>query len=343
VKPARQAAIRRALEAGVEALAETQAKGYAPSSRAQARALNRLEEHGARLRMPSPHVFAALRLPEEFAQSVTVGVPVPTTAGPFVLTVRVTLVYLPDSWSAATVGAEPLGDDPAAAEVLARAAALEADRRARGERAAEAAPPLPAAPAARAPGGAGGALLHPADPAAGRSRFGGVPFLPAGFDWPRRESGRALHFLLDLREVPPAPVLPESGVLAFFYDGGWIPSDDEPSGDDGFRVVFVAEGEDLVPVAPPADTLDEFVRPVAGVRFATGDEGQDLPCHRLLGAPDPIQDDPLEGGWELLLQVDSGAPLDFDFGDSGRIYFLMRPDDLAAQRWERARVLLQCY
>ena len=78
------------------------------------------------------------------------------------------------------------------------------------------------------------------------------------------------------------------------------------------------------------------------VRFAATAD-RDGPSHRLLGEPEPIQDDPRTDGRELLLQLDSGGPLGFDFGDCGRIYFLMRPEDVAAGRWDRARLALQCY
>jgi uncharacterized protein YwqG len=165
------------------------------------------------------------------------------------------------------------------------------------------------------------------------------PFLPAGTEWPRRVSGRPLHFLaqLDLREAPASDVLPADGTLAFFHD-----ADHDPWGDDadGSAVLFAQAGSDLVPLVPPAETPDDFVRPAAGIRFAA-DEGE--PAHRLLGEPDLIQHDPRDPGWALLLQLDSGEPLGFDFGDAGRIYFLMRDADLVARAWDRARLVFQCH
>jgi uncharacterized protein YwqG len=93
--------------------------------------------------------------------------------------------------------------------------------------------------------------------------------------------------------------------------------------------------------------------------------------HRLLGHPDPIQGDmPIEcqlisqglscengsrydhphrerlargaDQWRLLLQIDSDEDLGMCFADLGRLYFWIRSPDLAARRWEKAWLILQC-
>jgi uncharacterized protein YwqG len=217
--------------------------------------------------------------------------------------------------------------------------------------------------------------LHPANVAEHRSRFGGVPFLPRSHEWPRRSSSRPLHFLaqLDMREVPRTALtrpLPAAGMLAFFYDCEEMPWGIEPSDADAFKVLFHPPDAELAATQPPADTAEDFVRPSAGIRYALDatvdidalaldstdqdaiDERRgDEPAHRLLGVPEAIQEDPRRGvvpgargaDWQLLLQLDSGEPLGLDYGDNGRIYFLMRSSDLAEHRWERGRVVLQCY
>lgn len=50
------------------------------------------------------------------------------------------------------------------------------------------------------------------------SRFGGLPSLPAHYEWPRTPEGMALHFLaqVDLADLPFHGPLPERGVLFFF-------------------------------------------------------------------------------------------------------------------------------
>ena len=81
--------------------------------------------------------------------------------------------------------------------------------------------------------------------ASGRSRLGGAPDLPAGFEWPRRDV-KELAFLgqLDLAEVaalePKAP-LPGRGLLLFFYDVAGQPSGVAPSHRGSCRVVLVDE------------------------------------------------------------------------------------------------------
>lgn len=99
------------------------------------------------------------------------------------------------------------------------------------------------------------------------------------------------------------------------------------------------------------------------------------PCHRLLGWPDIIQGSMpqecelvsqgyyLGGGWQdipeevrreaartapeewrLLFQLDSFGAQNFslDFGDCGSIYFYIRKEELAARRFDRIWLILQC-
>ena len=49
--------------------------------------------------------------------------------------------------------------------------------------------------------------------------------------------------------------------------------------------------------------------------------------------------------WRLLLQLDSGVSVggfSLEFGDSGSIYFYIRKEDLAARRFDRVWLVLQC-
>jgi uncharacterized protein YwqG len=92
--------------------------------------------------------------------------------------------------------------------------------------------------------------------------------------------------------------------------------------------------------------------------------------HRIGGYPEPIQGDPkLEAqlvshgfccdasghqqgeqldlypgaaDWELLLQVDSDDAAKMMWGDLGRLYFLIRREDLAALSFENAWLVFQC-
>ncbi len=116
----------------------------------------------------------------------------------------------------------------------------------------------------------------------------------------------------------------------------------------------------------------------SALRSALAEEGQSsreswepAGVHRLLGWPDQIQEGDLRrdchfvtnglpyevrGGrsaaalaeierasadWELLLQLDSDDQVGFEFVDVGRVYFLIRRQDLAAARFDRVWHLVQ--
>ncbi len=108
--------------------------------------------------------------------------------------------------------------------------------------------------------------------------------------------------------------------------------------------------------------------------MTAGKQETDWPAHRLLGWPDIIQSNMtvecelvsrgynLGGGqkipkeqireaeetslenWRLLLQLDTiqQGRFSLDFGDCGRVYFYIRTEDLAARRFDRVWLVLQC-
>lgn len=73
-----------------------------------------------------------------------------------------------------------------------------------------------------------------------------------------------------------------------------------------------------------------------------------IPIHRLLGYADPVQWDmqrDLPGecvDWQLLLQVDSDAAPDTDWGDTGRIYYWICKHDLRQCKFDQVQLILQC-
>ena len=208
--------------------------------------------------------------------------------------------------------------------------------------------------------------LRPAPPATTRTRFGGAAELPEGTPCPRRATGRPLHLLaqVDLAEVPRCPLTdgwPRSGTIAVFYDAARQPWGFEPGHADGHALVVVTEDERTTLHAPPADLDDLALLPCSGMTFALDGnvdlfdlpfdaevDDPEVPQHRLAGRADDVQGDPrLEldddpDDWTLLLQVDSGPPLDVDWGDVGRLYVYVRTDDLRAGRFDRSHVVLQC-
>jgi uncharacterized protein YwqG len=97
----------------------------------------------------------------------------------------------------------------------------------------------------------------------GSSRFGGLPDLPAGSEWPTVD-GIRLMFLgqLDLKDLAPfeaSAVLPSNGLLSFFFDGMLTDYERGEAPDRG-RVIYtdttVRAG--LVRLQPPADVPEQF-------------------------------------------------------------------------------------
>ncbi|WP_065958433.1 YwqG family protein [Streptomyces sparsogenes] len=69
-------------------------------------------------------------------------------------------------------------------------------------------------------------------------------------------------------------------------------------------------------------------------------------AHGALGGREVSWEDPRiekeAEGWVLLAQFDSDEDADMMWGDAGALYWLIRPDDLAAGRFERAMFTWQC-
>ena len=93
----------------------------------------------------------------------------------------------------------------------------------------------------------------PHDPAF-RSFFGGAPIAPRGFEWPRFDGNKPLHFLMqvDCESIPKSArlgALPASGVLYFFLDVGSAGSlDARVIHADGIGWKVIAPPDDLGPV-----------------------------------------------------------------------------------------------
>jgi uncharacterized protein YwqG len=172
--------------------------------------------------------------------------------------------------------------------------------------------------------GAGNALVVRAS----NSKFGGVPALPAGVEWPVW-SGTNLMFLAqvnlkELQTATPRAELPAAGLLLFFYDMNQSTAGFDPKDKGSWRVIYT-DGE-TVPARWPAklpaearlkeapmrfqavQTLPPVAQKVAG--YEELDEKsqkrfddiiyeyleRDKPMHQLLGNAVPIQGDdmPLE-------------------------------------------------
>lgn len=90
------------------------------------------------------------------------------------------------------------------------------------------------------------------------SKFGGLPRLPAHYEWPRDGNGAPLHFLaqVDCADIGFATPLPERGVLFFFAreDEEQIWRDDDGIA-DGARVIYALDAFAATPLRPHPEDL----------------------------------------------------------------------------------------
>ena len=124
------------------------------------------------------------------------------------------------------------------------------------------------------------ATVVPADQASGlepdgmearASKFGGVPFLPAGAHWPQEKSGVRMGFVaqVNFAEVPPLPGFPREGILQAFES-------DEMTSEPGnaFGVVRFFDAERAraphVPPGPGRHGEHDSVRRPHRLSFAPG-------------------------------------------------------------------------
>jgi uncharacterized protein DUF1963 len=217
----------------------------------------------------------------------------------------------------------------------------------------------------------------------GASRFGGVPDVPADFEWPGEDEPMPLLAQIDLAALPPSE-LPRAGwLLFFFYDAG---------NEHGVVRHVTGAREQLARAAAPEEAYppcalevqesvdvelpdlddetfaaeqDKWLPFLDVVRTLRGDPPAEeldpdpikaLANHHLLGHPEAIQGPMIEeldqfdqrgathdGPWRLLLQIESDRVAGFSWGDGGSLYFWVRAQALAEGNFERVWCISQCY
>ncbi|KOY86305.1 hypothetical protein AD998_09255 [bacterium 336/3] len=78
-----------------------------------------------------------------------------------------------------------------------------------------------------------------------QSKFGGMPFLPVGVEYPKNAKGEPLYLLaqINFEEVPAIENFPQKGILQFYIadDDLYGMDFDKPSEQNGFRVLYFAD------------------------------------------------------------------------------------------------------
>ncbi|MEG4502608.1 DUF1963 domain-containing protein [Microcoleus sp. F6_B4] len=81
-----------------------------------------------------------------------------------------------------------------------------------------------------------------------QSKFGGLPYLPKGFEYPKTCDGKYLFLLAQLNfdEIPPLDGFPDRGILQFYIadddlyglDLGNGADEDNPTAEDRFKIIY---------------------------------------------------------------------------------------------------------
>jgi uncharacterized protein YwqG len=262
-----------------------------------------------------------------------------------------------------------------------------------------------------------------ADLPLGASRFGGVPDLPPGFEWPKWTTRKRLGIknlkerefewsdpmdiklaflaqinLKDLGPLSKTAQLPEAGRLFFFYDLETEPWGFDPNDRGAARVFYDCTNENLLQRQAYSQSTDDTEANCSSLRFVeeaslpgwvfkaaesrpehlayqellTHLYGDAKTLHRINGHAQELQSpmawecqlvtngiycgDPMafwnwrsiahakgNSNWRLLLQLDSDEEAPWMWGDSGRLYFWIRRQELLARDFEKTWCILQCY
>ncbi|MEG4999264.1 YwqG family protein [Microcoleus sp. B4-D4] len=85
------------------------------------------------------------------------------------------------------------------------------------------------------------------------SKFGGLPYLPKGFEYPKTSEGKYLFLLaqINFSEVPPLDGFPDRGILQFYIldndvyglDFDNLVDVDNPTVEDGFKIIYFPQPE----------------------------------------------------------------------------------------------------
>lgn len=193
------------------------------------------------------------------------------------------------------------------------------------------------------------------------SHWWGFPDLPEDVTFPVAPGSEAdddddtedlLTFIcqIKLEEIAPydpAGMLPHEGMLYFFASLDYFLGDPDA---DGGPLGFWPEGTYRVVYSPTTEGLHthrvvwadgtDACLPAEAVGFGEAGDGD---CgHKLLGTPFFDEVSYEAPGLVSLLQIDEDERWGLRFYDCGMLNFLISPEDLAAKRFDKARLYFHC-
>lgn len=198
------------------------------------------------------------------------------------------------------------------------------------------------------------------------SKFGGLPEMPLYFPWPK-SALTYLNFLAQI-EIPHGPS-ENSEILYFFYNFTQMAWGYNHSDKRYFKVLYHnGDTLKLKTRKRPRNKFDVFPE------YKITIETSDIPNqnHQLFGEHFKIQDNlfwdaemafqdidfedftmlserrqkkVIDGSneWVLLLQLDTDEDLDWHWGDSGMLYFVIKKQDLAENKFNKVRAILHSF
>ena len=197
------------------------------------------------------------------------------------------------------------------------------------------------------------------------SKFGRKPDLPASIQWPQTPEGYEMDFVVQIHfpEVPEGFGLPETGTLFLFYDCDTQPFGCDEEDSEYWKIIYTDEhlpetprerssqpetplnhSEPLFLFQEVFLTFEKFISRASDAERIGDGHG----LHQMFGYPLYIQDEDMAPGYELLLQIDTDEgeiePEDgFLWGDCGRLFFWIKPGDLATKQFDNLKLVLECY
>lgn len=195
------------------------------------------------------------------------------------------------------------------------------------------------------------------DPLEGQSKWWGAPDLPLDMDYPCASDGEPLLFvcqirLEDIAQYDTENLLPHTGMLYFFADmAEYVESLDGFSGDEHnglgewsegcYRVLYSPTCENLEPFAVVYDDDEPAFLKAEKILFSEVGDNHD--SFKLLGRPYYEEISELYPDDVCLLQIDESDEWALRLYDCGMICFLISPEDLAAQRWDKTKVYFHSF
>jgi Domain of unknown function (DUF1963) len=193
-------------------------------------------------------------------------------------------------------------------------------------------------------------------------QLGGLPALPDGVAWPEWEGEGSLNFVasIDCGRLASDRLdigLPGEGTLLFFYfdpeDGDFDPDfppgtvlSSKPETLAGARVLYLPPGMSAIERAAPAD-INPYDRVLLRAELIATGPACDHPAliHGLSDEDRAFMSDPSNSD-PFAMAVSEQVPRPQHWiggrGDVGTLYWLIRPEDLAARRFEASSFTWQC-